>query len=127
MSAAPTWQLDGARPGWWLESREPRVLQAQALIYRAVAPAPELIERSTGGASVLGMKFALYGVWQEINSPAEGHFLERIQHGAFRKSINENLGAIRAVLSHGKDQSLGETVLGKIESITEEADGANAR
>jgi hypothetical protein len=34
---------------------------------------------------------------------------------------------IKAILSHGKDLSLGETVLGKIETIREEEDRAVAR
>jgi phage head maturation protease len=127
--SAPAWQLDDGKQSWWLESREPRIRQTRVPIYRAVIlPAPELIERSaTDGASILDVKFALFDRWQEIDNPVEGHFLERIAPGAFTKTIRENFANIRAILSHGKDRSLGETVLGKIESITEEADGANAR
>lgn len=53
--------------------------------------------------------------------------MERIQRGAFAKSIRASLRNIRALLSHGKDRSLGETVLGKIESIEEAPDAAIAR
>lgn len=53
--------------------------------------------------------------------------MERIQRGAFTKSIRESLRNIRALLSHGKDLSLGETVLGTIEAIEETADAASAR
>jgi phage head maturation protease len=87
-----------------------------------------LIERSAAeGALMMKITFALFDRWTEINSPTEGHFLERVAPGAFRKTIRENLSNIRAVLSHGKDPSLGNTVLGTIESIQEEPDGANAR
>ena len=72
------------------------------------------------------MRFAIFDRWQKIVD-SQGHYLERIARGAFRKSLRESLGNIRAVLSHGKDPSLGQTVLGKIESIREEVDGAIAR
>ena len=53
--------------------------------------------------------------------------MERLTVGVFRKSIQENLANIRAVLSHGKDPSLGSTVLGTIKTINETADSATAR
>jgi phage head maturation protease len=126
--SAPSWQLEEAKPAWYLE-REPRIKQVRAQIYRSLAfPAPELIERSTAeGAPILDMKFALFNRWTEIDSPVEGHFMERIAPGAFKKSIKENMANVRAILSHGKDPSLGQTVLGKIESIKEGVDGASAR
>jgi hypothetical protein len=126
--SAPTWQLEEGKPSWYLE-REPRIRQVRAQIYRSLAfPAPELIERSTAeGAPILNMKFALFNRWTEIDSPVEGHFMERIAPGAFKMSIAENRSNIKAILSHGKDPSLGLTVLGKIESIKEGVDGASAR
>jgi phage head maturation protease len=96
-------------------------------IYRAAFPSLELIERSEEEAPILSMKFALFNRWTEIDSPFEGHFMERVAPGAFKKSIKENLAGIRAILSHGKDRSLGETVLGKVDSIEEETDAAVSR
>ena len=126
----PYWHLgdDLEEPYWKLGSLRTRPpLKRTSMIYRTSLAAPELLERATvGGASILSMRFALFGVWQEINS-AEGHFLERIQRGAFAKSIRESLRNIRALLSHGKDPSLGSTVLGKVESIEEAPDAAIAR
>src|SRR6266487_58132 len=128
MSATAAWQLGDDKPGWWLESREPRELRIeQATIYRSTFAVPELIERTAAeGTAVLDVRFAVFNRWQEINS-SEGHFLERILPGAFSKTIRENLANIRAILSHGKDPSMGQTVLGRIETIREEADGATAR
>ena len=128
---APSWQLAEGKPSWFLgdlrEARRPRRIERVPTIYRAVVPSSALIERTAGeGAPVLNMTFALFNRWQEINS-LEGHFMERVAPGAFRKTIKENLANIRAVLSHGKDPSLGNTVLGTIESIEEAPDSASAR
>jgi Caudovirus prohead serine protease len=95
-------------------------------IYRAVFPSLEL-ERAVDAEPVLTMKFALFNRWTEIDSPIEGHFMERVSPGAFKKSIKENLQNVRAILSHGKDPSLGQTVLGRIESIEETPEDAVGR
>jgi phage head maturation protease len=125
--SAPSWQLEEAEPAWYLEPREPRIRQTRGPIYRAVAlPAPELIERSAADAAVLDVSFAIFDRWTEVDS-YEGRFLERIARGAFSKSVKENLANIKAILSHGKDPSLGSTVLGRIESIREMEDRAVAR
>jgi hypothetical protein len=99
------------------------------MIYRAVPASPALIERSAVAEEgpILSVKFALFNRWTEIDSPVEGHFLERIAPGAFKKTIAENLAAVRAILSHGKDPSLGQTVLGKIVSIEETPEDAVGR
>jgi len=128
--SAPSWQLGEEKPSWYLgDLREPRTIkQTHGPIYRAVSPSPELIERTaTEGAPILDITFAIFDRWQEIDSPTEGHFLERVARGAFAKSIRESLSNIKAILSHGKDASLGSTVLGTIESIREEEDRAVAR
>jgi len=85
------------------------------------------VREGTRRLSVLEMRFAIFNRWQEINSPSEGRFLERISPSAYRKSLKESFGNIRAILSQGKDPSLGSSVLGNIASIREEADRAVAR
>jgi phage head maturation protease len=125
--SAPYWQL-GA-PYWELASLRtegrPSIKRAST-IRRTILPSPELIERdSADGGQVLHVKFAIFDRWAEIDSP-EGHFLEKIARGAFRKTVKENLAGVRAILSHGKDPSLGQTVLGKIASIEEGPDSASA-
>jgi phage head maturation protease len=128
--SAPSWQLGDSKPSWFLGDlhQRPRIERVHGPIHRAVLPSPVLIERTASeGAQILDVTFALFNRWTEINSPTEGRFLERISRGAFSKSIRENLAHIKAILSHGKDLSLGETVLGKIETIREEEDRAVAR
>jgi phage head maturation protease len=122
----PSWYLE-REPDWYLEPRGPLITQTRATIYRSTLVVPELIERTAGeGTATLDVTFAVFNRWQEITD-AHGTFLERILPGAFSKTIRENLPNIRAILSHGKDPSMGQTVLGKIDSITEGADGASAR
>ena len=129
--SAPYWQLRETAPYWRLadlrQGRRPR-RKPKVEIYRALPSSLELIERAGGGEApaVLELKFAIYGKWQEITD-AHGHYLERLNSGVFRKSLKERFAGIRAVLSHGKDPSLGATVLGKIKEIKEGADGAIAR
>jgi hypothetical protein len=126
MSAS--WELE-EKPSWFLGDLrpEPRLVDRPSTIHRSVFPSPELIERSAAeGALMMRITFALFNRWTEINSAAEGHFMERISPGAFKKSIKENLVNIRATLSHGKDPALGGTVLGTIETIREESDSASA-
>jgi phage head maturation protease len=109
---------------WYLE---PSAARARATLYRTTVAVPELIERTaTEGAAVLDVKFAVFNKWTEITD-SYGSFLERILPGAFSKTIRENIANIRAILSHGKDPSMGQTVLGKIQTIREEADSAIAR
>jgi phage head maturation protease len=123
----PSWQLG---PRYWelasLRAGYPPPTRGTRSIYRTVLPSPASVERGTGGA-IMDLKFALFNRWQEIDNHAEGHFLERLAPGVFRKSIKENLANIRAVLSHGKDPSIGSSVLGKIQSFEEQPDGAVAR
>ena len=129
MSArAPYWQLGEEKPSWFLGDlhQRPRI-ERVPIIHRVVDAGPALIERSASEGAVLNVAFAIFDRWTEINSPSEGHFLERVARGAFAKSIRENLRNIRAILSHGKDLSLRETVLGKIDSMREEEDRAVAR
>lgn len=129
--SSPYWQLRDTPPYWRLadlrKGRRPQIKQ-KVEIYRAVPSSLELIERAGGdeAPSVLEMRFAIFNRWQEI-SDAQGRYLERLSPGVFRKSLKERFAGIRAVLSHGKDPSLGSTVLGKIAEIREEAEGAIAR
>ena len=130
--SSPYWQLRRDEPPYWrlADLRQGRRHQRKRRveIYRALPASLELLERAGGAEapSVLEMRFAIFNKWQEI-SDAQGHYLERLSPGVFRKSLNERFAGIRAVLSHGKDPSLGATVLGKIKEIREEADGAIAR
>lgn len=67
--------------------------------------------------------FAVFNRWTEINSWFEGHFLEQIVPGAFRKTIRENRDRIRALFQHGQDPQIGDKPLGPIEDLREDDTG----
>src|SRR4029453_18348362 len=66
---------------------------------------------------------AVFNEWTEINSRAEGHFLERIAPGAFAKTIKESLNRIRVMYNHGRDPTISEKPLGQIEDLREDERG----
>jgi HK97 family phage prohead protease len=67
--------------------------------------------------------FAVFNRWTEINSWFEGHFMERIAPGAFRKTFRENRDRIRALFQHGQDPTVGDKPLGPIEELREDDTG----
>jgi HK97 family phage prohead protease len=64
---------------------------------------------------------AVFNEWAEISSVVEGRFLERIDPGAFTKTIKESRDQMRVLFQHGQDPQIGEKPLGPIRSL--EADG----
>ena len=78
----------------------------------------ELIERDGQPPRLVGA-FALTDTPQEIDNVNEGHFIEKIAPGAFNKTVKESFKSIKVLVSHGKDPSLGATVIGRLNSIKE--------
>ena len=76
-----------------------------------------------GGMPTLFGHFAVFDRWTEINSWFEGHFLERIARGAFKKTFAENRDRIRALFQHGQDPQVGDKPLGPIEELREDEIG----
>lgn len=68
--------------------------------------------------------FAVVNVWTEINSYAEGHFLERFAPGAFRATIADDRARMRCLFQHGADPSIGDKPLGQILTLREDNVGA---
>ena len=95
-----------------------RVRRPPAEGFRAQYPAGFELRQDgasgTDGKRLVG-HFARFGEWAEIHSIHEGHFLERLSPGAFRKTIAENRGRIRALFQHGKDPVVADKPLGPIE------------
>jgi HK97 family phage prohead protease len=88
-------------------------------LYRAMPIGVEVREMEDSKPRMVG-HFAVFNEWTEINSVWEGRFLERIEPGAFRKTIEENRGSMRVLFQHGHDPELGDKVLGPIEELRED-------
>lgn len=71
---------------------------------------------------VMEVRFSQYGTWYEIDSWYEGRFLERTQKGAFAKTIRESSDRVKVLFNHGHDFSIGDKILGSIDSLREESD-----
>jgi hypothetical protein len=76
-----------------------------------------------GSLGVLFGHAAMFNVWTEIDNWYEGHFLERISPKAFNKTIKENLAAIRCLYKHGWDPTIGDKVLGPIDTLRGDGTG----
>ena len=91
-------------------------------VVRAVSHTVRAQQDAAGGMPVMEVRFSSFGTWYEIDSIFEGTFLERTEPGAFTKTIAESGDQVRVLFNHGFDPQLGQKVLGKIESLTEEKD-----
>lgn len=81
-------------------------------------------EDSDGGLGTMVGHFSLFDSDYEINSWMEGHFIERIAPGAFKRTIKNRSGEtpIRVLLEHGFDPTVGDKPLG-VPRVLEERDG----
>lgn len=86
---------------------------------RAEPPAP-----ASDGLGLLDVRFSQFGNWYRIASIWEGEFLERIDRGAFAKTIKESGDRVRSLFDHGFDPSIGDKVLGTIVDLREDTDAA---
>lgn len=75
-----------------------------------------------GTLGVLSGFLARFNEWAEIDSAAEGHFMESIAPGAFRKTFAEGRDRIRCIFHHGNDPSVGVRVLGPVHVLEERGD-----
>jgi phage head maturation protease len=62
-------------------------------------------------------QFASFQEWAEIDSIAEGHYLERMAPSVFENSIAEDRDRIRCLYHHGLDPFFGTAPLGPIRSL----------
>lgn len=76
----------------------------------------------TGLPTMVG-HFAVFNEFTEINSLYEGHFLERISPGAFKKTIKEQRNDVKVLFQHGHDPHIADKPLGKITALEEDEQG----
>lgn len=72
--------------------------------------------------------FATFNEWYEIKSMFEGHFLERIKPGAFKRTFNaakrsKDPHRISVLLEHGFDPTVGDKPLGRATTLEEDSEG----
>ena len=106
-----------------VEAVEPADLERRDSRIRTSLPFE--VVRSKNGMPTLHGRGAVYNEWTEINSRAEGHFMERFAPGSFTKTINEQRDRIRCLFNHGQDPSIGMKPLGVITDLAERDDGVH--
>lgn len=67
--------------------------------------------------------FAVFNQWAEIDSVAEGHFLERIAPGAFAETLARDRARIKVLFQHGRDPQAGSKPLGVATVLREDEQG----
>jgi HK97 family phage prohead protease len=115
-----------SEPSWRLaDLREEQPSKRSPVLYRSVAADYSLSENGNAandGRTLTG-HFAVFNRWTEIQSAIEGHFMERISPGAFRKTIQESGRKVQVLFSHGRDPQLGLMTLGRVRELAEDERG----
>src|ERR1041384_7740293 len=91
---------------------------------RAVAPAAQADDQpstNANGMPTLYGYFTRFDEWTEIDSWFEGHFMERMAPGSFKKTFREQTPKV--LFQHGMDYTAGDKPLGAPVVLREEADG----
>ena len=104
------------------ESRNNSTRQVREGLIRALAPAHLRASEKGDGELILSGLWAVFNRWTQINDWIEGTFLERIQHGAFEKTLGEQTPKL--LFQHGRSPQLGMAPLGTVLEAKEEARGA---
>jgi phage head maturation protease len=66
-----------------------------------------------------------FNVWAEIDSPDEGHFMERFAPGSLRASFADRIGSrLRGCFEHGRSKMFGRQPIMDIRRTWEQPDGA---
>lgn len=95
-------------------------------VVRAHASRSLLRAEGDEGLGMLEVRFSVFDEWYRIRSWWEGDFIERIQRGAFAKTITENRDRIRVQFQHGMDWQIGDKFLGTIDDLREDPDAGVA-
>jgi HK97 family phage prohead protease len=94
-------------------------------LFRGLAEKPELrADQTDGDGSLMHGHFAVFDRWTEIDSWFEGRFLERLAPGAFKKTMREQRDGMRVQFDHGYDSFVGDSLLGPIDDLREDDEGA---
>lgn len=97
-------------------------------ILRALTPKVGIAMRAADDDAASAMPtltghFSVFNNWYEVESWMEGHFMERVASGAFKKTISESQDQMKVLFDHGMDPQIGNKVLGPIDDLREDAIG----
>jgi len=94
-------------------------------VVRDLAPAMEFRseKKPNDGLGTLTGHFSKFSNWYRVSSAWEGDFLERTAPGFTAQTIVEDRAGMRVLYDHGFDQ-IGNKVLGTIEDLREDGEGA---
>ncbi len=77
---------------------------------------------TAGQLGTLFGRMASYGVWAEVRSQVEGHFMERLAPGAFVRTFVNNRSRMQLIYDHGQDKNVGRNPIGRLEDVTDDID-----
>jgi phage head maturation protease len=91
-------------------------------IYR-LSPPDLLVFRDDKEPMVEG-RVVPYGEWSEVDSRAEGHFLERFAQGSFKKTLlGRAADRVRVYFEHGKSKLFDSQPIAELKETWEQPDG----
>lgn len=93
-------------------------------LYRGVLPIEMRNVNGGGWAPVMAGHWAVFNRWTRIDSLFEGEFMESISPGAFKKTFQDGRDTIQPLFQHGRDFTVGSKVLGPVEVLEEDGEGA---
>jgi hypothetical protein len=80
-------------------------------------------DEGDGRLGTLVGRLANYGVWYEVDSKAEGRFMESVAPGAFRATFAEDRDRMRVIYDHGQDSHIGRKPIGPLDDVADQPDG----
>ncbi|VFB01488.1 HK97 family phage prohead protease [Nocardia cyriacigeorgica] len=83
-------------------------------------------ETQTDGRTLEGYA-AVFDSQARIGNSVEGHFVETIKRGAFKKTLAERGSRVTMLWNHGKDPAVGQIPVGVYEELREDEHGLYVR
>ncbi len=103
----------------------PLPFESDDVFVRAMVPGPEIVEPLTENSmpKLVGT-LAVFDEWAEIKAGSEGHFFEKINRGAFTKTLRDHPN-VPVMYQHGEDPQIGPKPLGTIDRIDQNQKGVD--
>jgi HK97 family phage prohead protease len=99
--------------------------QTETALYR-LSPPTLLVFRDEQEPLLEG-RVVPYEEWSEVDSIAEGHFMERFARGSFTKTLAEQADRVRVYFEHGKSKIFDSQPIAEMRETWEQPDGVYFR